>query len=262
MELPVFSLCENMLMQIDANDVVLYMQISHAATLWLLFFRDRRTLMSVCLWMLMSTSSCLGVCLGCLCENGYKCNQYPVSYKFKSLCFLQCMTHFWEWETLLRGLRMQSSKASDFWSLLLRNPNIVWLFLSLSALFDSRQERVHRRGKWVAAKSVLHGESQKGRAEVALNLTECSRYPRANREWGRQGSEKCILFTRTYSYLQFCVAKKVCVTCTYWALMYCAVHGIASDLLQLFWSSFISLLLFIPLSPPSVSRWKNQEVCA
>lgn len=33
MEPPVFSLCENMLMQIDANGVVLYMQISHATTL-------------------------------------------------------------------------------------------------------------------------------------------------------------------------------------------------------------------------------------
>lgn len=31
-------------MQIDANDVVLYMQISHATTLWLLFSEDRRTL--------------------------------------------------------------------------------------------------------------------------------------------------------------------------------------------------------------------------
>lgn len=39
MEPPVFSLCENMLIQIDANDVVLYMQISHATTLWLLFFQ-------------------------------------------------------------------------------------------------------------------------------------------------------------------------------------------------------------------------------
>lgn len=33
MEPPVCSFCENMLMQIDANDVlVLYMQISHATT--------------------------------------------------------------------------------------------------------------------------------------------------------------------------------------------------------------------------------------
>lgn len=38
------SLCENILMQIDANDVVMYMQISHATTLWFLFFRDRETL--------------------------------------------------------------------------------------------------------------------------------------------------------------------------------------------------------------------------
>lgn len=39
--------CENILMQIDANDVVLYMQISHATTLWLLFYVDRQTLVSV-----------------------------------------------------------------------------------------------------------------------------------------------------------------------------------------------------------------------
>lgn len=49
--LPVLSLGENMLMQIDANDVVLYMQISHATILWLLFFKDRQTLVNVHMWM-------------------------------------------------------------------------------------------------------------------------------------------------------------------------------------------------------------------
>ena len=34
-------------MQIDANDAVLYMQISHATTLWLLSFGGRRTPVSV-----------------------------------------------------------------------------------------------------------------------------------------------------------------------------------------------------------------------
>lgn len=38
---------ENMLIQIDANDVMLKMQISHAATLWLLFLRHRQSLVSV-----------------------------------------------------------------------------------------------------------------------------------------------------------------------------------------------------------------------
>lgn len=38
---------ENMLIQIDANDVMLNMQISHAATLWLLFLRRRQSLVSV-----------------------------------------------------------------------------------------------------------------------------------------------------------------------------------------------------------------------
>lgn len=65
----VFGLCENMLMQIDANEVVLYMQISHATTLWLLFQGDKRTLVSVCLLMLVSICLCLGACLGCLSEN-------------------------------------------------------------------------------------------------------------------------------------------------------------------------------------------------
>lgn len=43
-----FSLCENMLMQIDANHVVLYMQISHATSLRFWFFGDREPLESVC----------------------------------------------------------------------------------------------------------------------------------------------------------------------------------------------------------------------
>lgn len=43
MEPPVFSLCDNMLMQMNANAAVLYMQISHATTLWFLFFRGRWT---------------------------------------------------------------------------------------------------------------------------------------------------------------------------------------------------------------------------
>lgn len=38
------SLCENILMQMDANDVLLYMLISHATTFWLLFYRERKNL--------------------------------------------------------------------------------------------------------------------------------------------------------------------------------------------------------------------------
>lgn len=48
MEPPVCSLCENMLMQIDANDVlVLYMQISHATTLSCFCFSGTDELLSV-----------------------------------------------------------------------------------------------------------------------------------------------------------------------------------------------------------------------
>lgn len=184
MEPPVFSLCENMLMQIDANDVVLYMQISHATTLWLLFSRGQT---NTCECMFVEAHvyhSMFGCMSGVfvwkrLLPQGYKCNQYAVSYKFESPCWLHCMTHFWERKTLLQGLRMQP-RISDLF--LLRNPNIVWLFLSLSSLFDSRQKRVHRKGKWAAVNSVLHCKSHKGRAKVAFTLIECSRYPKVNRE--------------------------------------------------------------------------------
>lgn len=51
-----------MLMQIDANAVALYMQISHATTLRL-FFWDIGTLLSVCFVDAYVISLCLGVCL-------------------------------------------------------------------------------------------------------------------------------------------------------------------------------------------------------
>lgn len=58
---PVFGLGENMLMQIDANDAVLYMQISHATILcFFLFFKDRQTLVSVCV------CKCVWVMFGCM----------------------------------------------------------------------------------------------------------------------------------------------------------------------------------------------------
>ncbi len=60
MEPPVFRLCENMLMQIDANDVVLlYMQISHAGSPLAFILQGQ---MNPCECVLMSTSL-----FGCMC---------------------------------------------------------------------------------------------------------------------------------------------------------------------------------------------------
>ncbi len=65
----------------------------------------------------------------------YKCNQYSVSYKFESPCWLRYMTHFWEWKTLLQGLRMQLSKASDFWSLPPQKPKYSLIIFKVFQLY-------------------------------------------------------------------------------------------------------------------------------
>lgn len=131
-EPPVSSLCENMLMQIDANDVVLYMQISHATTLWLLFFGTGELWMFM--WMLRSVSLCLGVCLGCLCEDGYF-HKATNAINIPSPINLKVLACFTAW--LSSGSEKHSHRVLGCWSLkpqisdlyLLRNPNIVWLFL-------------------------------------------------------------------------------------------------------------------------------------
>lgn len=56
-----FGLCVNMLMQIDANDVVvLYMQISHATTPPAFVFWGHEVYVCGCSCLLV----CLGVCVG------------------------------------------------------------------------------------------------------------------------------------------------------------------------------------------------------
>lgn len=122
----------------NANDVVLYMQISHATTLWLLFFGDRRALSvyvdaQVCQFMFGCMS---GVFVWRrLLPQGYKCNQYSVSYKFESPRLLRCMTQFWEWKTLPQGLRMQESKASDLWSLPPQKPKYSLIIFKVFQLY-------------------------------------------------------------------------------------------------------------------------------
>lgn len=63
--------------------------------------------------------------------------------------------------------------------ILLRSPNIDWLFLSLLDLFDSWQKWVQREGKWVAAKSGFKSSGtvkheQKARSFICTeSLTLC-----------------------------------------------------------------------------------------
>lgn len=149
----------------------------------------------------MSTSWCLGLCLGCLCENGYF-HKATNAINTLSLWNLKVLTGFTAWLTSgsekhsyrVLGCGTLKPQISDLF--LLRNPNIVWLFLSLSALFDSRQKWVHRKGKWVTATSVL---SHTGGVEVAFNLTECSRCLKVNRKYGRRVQRK-------YGQLKVCLS--------------------------------------------------------
>lgn len=118
-EAPVSRLCENMLMQIDANHVVLYMQISHATSLRFLVLRAQITPWererkgeSVCRRSCLSIYVCVYV--WCVCvfvwkvlPRACKCNQYSVSYKCNSTFWLHCVTHCWGRKPLLQGLRMQ-----------------------------------------------------------------------------------------------------------------------------------------------------------
>lgn len=166
MEPPVFSLCENMVMQIDANDVVLYMQISHATTL-LAFVLQGQTNS----WVYVCGCSCLPVHVWVyvwgVCVETATSTRLQMQSILPSPINLKVLAGFTAWLTSsgsekhsyrVLGCSSLKPQISDLY--LLRNPNIVWLFLSLSALFDSQQKRVHWKGKWVAAKSVLHCESQ------------------------------------------------------------------------------------------------------
>lgn len=146
MEPPVFSLYENMLMQIDANDVVLYMQISHATTLWLLFFGARRTLVSVCLWMLASIGLCLGVCLGRLYESGYFHKPTnvintpsPINLKVLAGCAAWLTSGREKHSYRVLGCSSLKPQISDLF--LLRNPNIVWLFLKSFSFIWQQAEK-------------------------------------------------------------------------------------------------------------------------
>lgn len=88
MEPPVLSLCENMVMQIDANYVVLYMQISHATTLCLLCLGVRQTLLFVDAHVYQFMFGSVVFVLKQLPPQGYKCNQYSISpKKLKSLMY-------------------------------------------------------------------------------------------------------------------------------------------------------------------------------
>lgn len=119
---PVLSLCENMLMQIDANDAVLYMQISHATILvffFFLFFKDKHILVIVC------ACRCIWVMFGCM--SGLFFEKITTSRKLqiesihspinlRSPCRLHCMSQYCEWKTLLRGLK--DGVVWSFWCLI------------------------------------------------------------------------------------------------------------------------------------------------
>lgn len=70
---------------------------------------------------------------------GYKCNQYSVSLKSCPLC-IHRMTHFLEWETLLRSLARSSLNPHISDLAFLRSPNIVLLFLNLCAFIRQLAE--------------------------------------------------------------------------------------------------------------------------
>lgn len=104
MEPPVFSLCENMLMQINANYVVLYMQISHAATLWLLFFQRQTNLCEcVCVYLLMFG------CMSGVCAKTAPSTRLT-AINTQSSINSTILTGFTAWtesrKTLLQGLRV------------------------------------------------------------------------------------------------------------------------------------------------------------
>lgn len=154
-----------------------------------------------------------------LLPQGYKCNQYSVSY-FLFTGFTAWLTSGSEKHSYrVLGCGTLKPQISDLF--LLRNPNIVWLFLSLSALFDSRQKWVHRKGKWVTVTSVL---SHTGGVEVAFNLTECSRCLKVYRKYGRRVQRKSpyqdIRTTESVSCTLQCSHMK-CVSSVLIGLMYC-----------------------------------------
>lgn len=66
-EPPVFCLCENMLMQIDANDVVLYMQISHATTPLAFVVRGQMNPCDCVLLSCLCAYPYIGVYVWCVC---------------------------------------------------------------------------------------------------------------------------------------------------------------------------------------------------
>lgn len=111
---------------------------------------------------------------GCVCVSGPACMKNSTSLQMQSILRI-----LWIWKflpALLRDSEKHSYRVLGCSSLnplisdlfLLRNPNIVWLFLKSFSLIW--QGKVHRKGKWVAAKSVLHCEFDMGGAEGALNF--------------------------------------------------------------------------------------------
>lgn len=100
-------------------------------------------------------------------------------------CWLHCMTHFWEWKTLPQGLRMQQSKASDFWSLPPQKPKYSLIIYKVSQLYltAGRKGFTEKASGW--QRNLCYTESHESRAEITLNLTECSRRPKVNKDRGR-----------------------------------------------------------------------------
>lgn len=155
MEPPVFTFYEDMLMQIDANVADLSMQISHATTL-LAFVLQGQTDSCECMFMDAHVYWFMfGLCLGCMKKSAI----HEASNAINTLspinsrsCWLFCMTHFIrERETLLRGLHMQQSKASDFWSLPQKPKYSLIIFKSFSSIWQlaetgSQKRQVDGRG--------------------------------------------------------------------------------------------------------------------
>lgn len=171
MEPPVFTFYEDMLMQIDANDADLSMQISHATTL-LAFVLQGQTdscesmfVDAHVYWFMFGSVS--GVYEKSAIHEAMNAINTSSPINSRDLAGFSAWLTSSGREKHSYGVFTCSSlkpQISDLY--LLRNPNIVWLFLSLSALFDSWQKRVHRKGKWMAEKSVLHCEFQNGKEEV------------------------------------------------------------------------------------------------